>query len=62
MNKVKFSVIVAPVMLLAACSHDANTLDDAFDGKSDTATVDLAEAYPSARSLCLSSALATTLR
>lgn len=51
MNKVKFAAIVAPVMLLVACSHDANTLDDALDGKSNTATVDLAEAYPSAKSL-----------
>ena len=51
MNKVKFAVTVAPVMLLVACSHDANTLDDALDGKSNTATVDLAEAYPSAKSL-----------
>ncbi|WJY96885.1 hypothetical protein [Corynebacterium fournieri] len=51
MKKAAIGLIVAPVMLLAACASDDLTLDKALGGDSDAATVDLAEAYPAAKSL-----------
>lgn len=50
-------------MLLAACASDDLTLEKALGGDSDAATVDLAEAYPAAKSLfivCTSDGAAVT--
>ena len=51
MKRAIFSLIVAPVMLLAGCALEPQTLDKVLGGESEIVTMDLAQAYPSAKSL-----------
>lgn len=55
MKKTKFSLIVAPAILLAACDSEPHMLQDALDdatqGDTDAVTLNMAEVYPSGKSL-----------